>query len=66
MIRRTVQQAVHKGVPLFNSGDHQGCVRVYRAAAQGLLDGAAGPVSRGSAPPPPPPCLPDVPHPSCS
>jgi hypothetical protein len=32
-----IESAIEKGVPIFNSGDHAGCARVYEAAARDLL-----------------------------
>jgi hypothetical protein len=32
-----IEAAIEKGVPIFNSGDHAGCARVYEAAARELL-----------------------------
>jgi hypothetical protein len=32
-----IESAIEKGVPIFNDGDHEGCARVYEAAARELL-----------------------------
>jgi NADH dehydrogenase [ubiquinone] 1 alpha subcomplex assembly factor 1 len=36
-MRRTIQAAISRGVPAFNSGDHMGCAMIYRACAADLL-----------------------------
>ena len=36
-MRRTIQAAISRGVPTFNSGDHMGCAMIYRACATDLL-----------------------------
>lgn len=32
-----IESAIEKGVPIFNSGDHAGCARIYEATARELL-----------------------------
>lgn len=36
-MRRTIQAAISRGVPAFNSGDHMGCAMIYRSCATDLL-----------------------------
>eukprot|EP01043_Picozoa_sp_COSAG02_P053110 COSAG02_NODE_5821_length_4014_cov_70.069476_1_plen_392_part_00 len=36
-MRRTIQAAISRGVPAFNSGDHMGCAMIYRECATDLL-----------------------------
>jgi len=34
---RLIERAIERGVPLFNSGQHEGCVAVYEVTAESLL-----------------------------
>ena len=41
-MRRTIQLAISRGVPTFNTGDHMGCAMIYRACAAELLGSGQG------------------------
>lgn len=38
-VTQPIESAIDRGVPLFNSGDTQGCARIYRETAKSLLAG---------------------------
>jgi uncharacterized surface protein with fasciclin (FAS1) repeats len=44
---RTLEDAIRRGVPVFNHGDHRECAEIYTAACQAIIDSASDQVPHG-------------------